>query len=1028
MRAIGLGAIMTSQFMCQLARRVAYGIRKACFRLGIWNYFPANVTDFTGRMPLNAPVEIYAGMSCDFFQKFILKALFTCSLTVNSLYRRIKLLREEETGEELDTDCSTEPSQYPPAGACRSRPRVSGVIKISAECSGLLASYLSARLGVRLTFQVKASGYKNSVGPLGVQLLTGGKSATVNIRAAMSATADWTIGLDPCAKDITNDGNKRLNYMDNRFLFSRSRHIDTCGNNTRSRRNIALTCKALNQHAVHLASCSPWEVSCIMQTNAAIAFHSNVILPAGHTSTLFASQQGEPGSIPDRVATVFSHVGIMPDDAAGRRVISGIFRFPRPCIPTLHHTHLTLHPRWLSRPRCVVPSEKSCRPCYLHPLSLSVTTLKGNLTHVRCSTLSPLVTDAASCRVCGDMWWRCEGQKPFVSRARCIVCREGGKWVMEGWQHARDGGENEEGRDTCCNPRQCATFLPFLGRRSVRRLHTTRRRVHTYADQADQTACTVQRYGGNTSSLARRSDEAIGVRVSVARIAPPPPMTLDVGFPRGSVTCEHELRHSVFYSAIVTFMPSAVPMGITAGRVKTRLVARVLRGDLQSDAATTAIGTRALSFLSGLKPCGYRFKNVLIIALTSQRVGNILDRASEPIQATTYLRADSLKHALHVHYQRYVQGSELACSVLVVLRDPIISLTESLSCPSVRTLAAQDNAAAIFGRVSIPAAPGCRHKISPPPPPCLVPGTRNSLPPNARPPPGFHQPNPPPSRMVEGGGGSNNGGSAARQTMDEFRAPTLGQPLLKPRETAIWGPRSTKDKERSGRPSVPADVVERIREATEQSPRASTLRPGRKLYVPQSTVWVEDFAVPVRLNLLTRWRIVTFVASGILNLRVKSALAESHVSPLRRTHTYTKSGTKTQSSNLKPCTPAKPLHCTENDLENILKKEEGKKKIKILWTYPHAPNKTHSQNGDLHRTTENHALARVQQVKKDLSNANINSSEILDKNAYRRKTNKWEVLPENEDAKRPGTKWSEERKRIHGEKMRAARKIRKLIR
>ncbi|KAJ8893926.1 hypothetical protein PR048_006527 [Dryococelus australis] len=40
---------------------------------------------------------------------------------------------------------------------------------------------------------------------------------------------------------------------------------------------------------------------------------------------------GEPGSIPSRVAG-FSQVGIMPDDAVGRRVFSGISRFPRPFI------------------------------------------------------------------------------------------------------------------------------------------------------------------------------------------------------------------------------------------------------------------------------------------------------------------------------------------------------------------------------------------------------------------------------------------------------------------------------------------------------------------------------------------------------------------------------------------------------------------------------------------------------------------------------------------------------------------------
>ncbi|KAJ8891157.1 hypothetical protein PR048_010672 [Dryococelus australis] len=43
-----------------------------------------------------------------------------------------------------------------------------------------------------------------------------------------------------------------------------------------------------------------------------------------------------------------SHVGIVPDDAAGRRVFSGVSRFPRPF--DLLHTHLN-HPHRLLRPR-----------------------------------------------------------------------------------------------------------------------------------------------------------------------------------------------------------------------------------------------------------------------------------------------------------------------------------------------------------------------------------------------------------------------------------------------------------------------------------------------------------------------------------------------------------------------------------------------------------------------------------------------------------------------------------------------------
>ncbi|KAJ8873599.1 hypothetical protein PR048_024417 [Dryococelus australis] len=45
---------------------------------------------------------------------------------------------------------------------------------------------------------------------------------------------------------------------------------------------------------------------------------------------LLASHLGEPGSIPGGVIPGSSHVGILPDDAAGKRVFSGLSRFPRP--------------------------------------------------------------------------------------------------------------------------------------------------------------------------------------------------------------------------------------------------------------------------------------------------------------------------------------------------------------------------------------------------------------------------------------------------------------------------------------------------------------------------------------------------------------------------------------------------------------------------------------------------------------------------------------------------------------------------
>ncbi|KAJ8866098.1 hypothetical protein PR048_033622 [Dryococelus australis] len=60
----------------------------------------------------------------------------------------------------------------------------------------------------------------------------------------------------------------------------------------------------------------------------------------GRAVSSLASHQGESsaGSL-----SGFSHVGIVPDGAVGRRVFSGISRSPRPFIPAPLHTHLT-HP------------------------------------------------------------------------------------------------------------------------------------------------------------------------------------------------------------------------------------------------------------------------------------------------------------------------------------------------------------------------------------------------------------------------------------------------------------------------------------------------------------------------------------------------------------------------------------------------------------------------------------------------------------------------------------------------------------
>ncbi|KAJ8872539.1 hypothetical protein PR048_026145 [Dryococelus australis] len=62
--------------------------------------------------------------------------------------------------------------------------------------------------------------------------------------------------------------------------------------------------------------------------------------PRREGDVALASNQGEPGSIPDGMAPGFSHVGIVLDDVCRRRVLSVISRFPRPRIPALLHIHL----------------------------------------------------------------------------------------------------------------------------------------------------------------------------------------------------------------------------------------------------------------------------------------------------------------------------------------------------------------------------------------------------------------------------------------------------------------------------------------------------------------------------------------------------------------------------------------------------------------------------------------------------------------------------------------------------------------
>ncbi|KAJ8881326.1 hypothetical protein PR048_017807 [Dryococelus australis] len=80
-------------------------------------------------------------------------------------------------------------------------------------------------------------------------------------------------------------------------------------------------------HPWNIPPGSPWDIPAEPQGHG------------GRAACTLTPHQGEPGSIPGRV-TRLSQVGIVPDDAVGRRVSSGISRFPPPP-PLLRHSIFT---------------------------------------------------------------------------------------------------------------------------------------------------------------------------------------------------------------------------------------------------------------------------------------------------------------------------------------------------------------------------------------------------------------------------------------------------------------------------------------------------------------------------------------------------------------------------------------------------------------------------------------------------------------------------------------------------------------
>ena len=61
----------------------------------------------------------------------------------------------------------------------------------------------------------------------------------------------------------------------------------------------------------------------------------------------------------------------------------------------------------------------------------------------------------------------------------------------------------------------------------------------------------------------------------------------------------------------------------------------------------------------------------------------------------------------------------------------------------------------------------------------------------------------------------------------------------------------------------------------------------------------------------------------------------------------------------------------------------------------------------------------LNEIRKDLKNADIRSTDIVERNVFRRKVDKWDVMPEQLKQKRCKPKWSEERRQAFSERMKA---------
>ncbi|KAJ8873112.1 hypothetical protein PR048_026729 [Dryococelus australis] len=99
------------------------------------------------------------------------------------------------------------------------------------------------------------------------------------------------------------------------------------GGNGRSRENLPINC--IVRHDSHLQKSSD-------------PARNDPSSPWWEASRLTTQPPWPQHLIPNGITPGFSHVGIMPGDATGKLVFSGICRFLHPCIPVLLYIHLVL--------------------------------------------------------------------------------------------------------------------------------------------------------------------------------------------------------------------------------------------------------------------------------------------------------------------------------------------------------------------------------------------------------------------------------------------------------------------------------------------------------------------------------------------------------------------------------------------------------------------------------------------------------------------------------------------------------------